>query len=250
MSRNSSLIFFLLLAASKAFADTPAFDRPGIAFSTQTLPAGTVAWEQGLPDVVHDNQDGTDLTLYSADTRIRVGLTPSVELQIADALYNEQRTEAEGVITHDHGYGDLTVSIKLSLPPTQRFSYALLGSVSLANGQQPFTNGAQQYSVAGSISWHLDDDHSIGFYAGAMRSGDDNIYTLSPNFGWSLTSSLSAYVEAGYTFGDHIDKNEVAGGGLAWMVSNTVQLDIYGLGGLTAASTNLQAGFGVSVFFP
>jgi len=45
-------------------------------------------------------------------------------------------------------------------------------------------------------------------------------------------------------------QNEVAGGGLTWMASNTVQLDIYGLHGLTSRSTALQAGVGVSVYFP
>jgi hypothetical protein len=42
----------------------------------------------------------------------------------------------------------------------------------------------------------------------------------------------------------------VAGGGLTWMVRPNVQLDVYGLGGLTQSSTDLAAGCGVSVHFP
>ena len=37
---------------------SPAFDRPGIAFSTTTLPAGSFAWEQGLPDFEHSSGGG------------------------------------------------------------------------------------------------------------------------------------------------------------------------------------------------
>jgi hypothetical protein len=244
------LLLLAFIAATLAHADTPAFDRPGIAFSTQTLPAGAVDWEQGLPDMAYDNDQGAKVTQYSADTRIRVGLTSSLELQAADALYNRQRTRTDDVTTADHGAGDLTLALKLALPSTRKVSWALLGGVSLATGNTPFTTGTQQYQLAGSASMHLDDAHALGLYAGVTREGKDNAYTLSPNFSFPVGANLGGYVEAGYTFGDHIDKNEVAGGGLAWMVNSTVQLDLYALRGLTSLSTDLQAGFGVSIYWP
>jgi len=58
-----------------AQADVPAFDRPGIAFSTGTLPARSVTWEQGLPDFARTSDGGTDSTLYAFDSTLRVGLT-------------------------------------------------------------------------------------------------------------------------------------------------------------------------------
>jgi len=36
---------------------------------------------------------------------------------------------------------------------------------------------------------------------------------------------------------------------LTWMVTPAVQIDAYGLAGLTRGSTDLSAGCGVSVFF-
>jgi hypothetical protein len=243
---------FLLLATATtlAYADTPAFDRPGIAFSTQTLPAGSVSWEQGLPDVVHNDDQGTQSTLYSADTRIRIGLASKVELQMADSLFNRLRTRSDGDSTVEHGASDLNLALKVALPSTQNISWALLGGVSFATGATAFTNDTQQYSLAASVNVHLSNAYATGFYAGAMRSGNDNVYTLSPNFSFPLSAKLGGYVEAGYTFGDHIDKNEVAGGGLAWMASDRLQLDLYALHGLTARSTDVQAGFGVSMYFP
>src|SRR6267154_603262 len=215
------LIYVTLVTASAvAQADTPAFDRPGIAFSTHTLPVGTMDWEQGLPDVVHDNQQGTSSTLFSANTRLRVGLTSALELQLADALYNRLRTRADDTTTVDKGYGDLTIAMKLApWSPLQNVSWALLGSVTLNTGNESFRNDTKLYSLAGSASVHISDDRALGFLASVTRAGTDNSYSLSPNFGWTLNNSCGAYVEAGYTFGDHIENDEVAGGGVTWMAS-------------------------------
>jgi hypothetical protein len=240
----------MVLLAAAAHADTPSFDRPGIAFATQTLPAGSWDWEQGLPDVVRNNDRGTESTLYSADTRIRFGLTSKLEFQIADSLYNQLQTRTVDTATTQHGASDLTLALKLAMPSTQSISWALLGGVSLTTGQDPFTSDTQQYLLAVSSSARFDDSYAAGMYASVNRAGHDNTYTLSPNVSFSLTTTLGGYVEGGYTFGSNIDKIEVAGGGLAWMVSDRVQLDIYALFGLTAISTDLQAGFGLSVYMP
>lgn len=245
------LIAVMVLAVpALSLADAPAFDRPGIGFSTQTLPTGTFDWEQGLPDVVHDSHDGASATQYSADSRVRVGIASKVELQLADAVYNRLVIHDAGR-TVDHGYGDLSVALKVALPPpTQTISWALMGGVSFKTGQVPFRNETEQYSLAVSISLHLNDSEAAGLYGGVVHAGHDTSYTLSPNFGWTVNDRLSAYVEGGYTFGHHMDKDEVAGGGLAWMAGKNVQLDLFGLRGLTSRSTTMQAGVGVSMYFP
>jgi len=72
---------------------------------------------------------------------------------------------------------------------------------------------------------------------------------VSPSWSVALAESVGAYVEAGYQFGSAQDQkdNVVAGGGLTWMVTPVVQLDAYGLVGLTRSSTDLAAGLGMSV---
>ena len=74
---------------------------------------------------------------------------------------------------------------------------------------------------------------------------------MSPSWGIPLAESVGAFIEAGYQFGSARDQtdNAVAGGGLMWMVTPVVQLDAYGLIGLTHSSTDLAAGLGVSIFF-
>jgi hypothetical protein len=247
----SAVLLASTLATTTAHADTPAFDRPGIAFSTQTLPAGSMDWEQGLPDAVHDDDQGTQFTLYSAATRIRAGLTSRLEIQLADALYNRLQTHTAGVSSVQQGASDLTLAFKLAMPSsTQSITWALLSSVSLNTGRIPFANDRQQYQLAASVSVHLDGSRAAGLYASAIRAGNSNAWTLAPNFSFPLRASLGGYLEAGYTFGDHIDHVAVAGGGLQWMASDRVQLDIYALHGLSARSTDLQAGLGISVYIP
>ena len=67
----------------------------------------------------------------------------------------------------------------------------------------------------------------------------------------AVVYSLGAYVEAGWQFPPHGEPaNEVAGGGLTWLVKPTVQIDVFGLAGLTKRSTDLAAGWGISWFVP
>jgi len=74
-------IIFLFLPAT-ALADAPAFDRPGFAFATATLPPGSMDWEQGFPDLQRDETDGVRSTLYAANTTLRFGVTPTLEVQV------------------------------------------------------------------------------------------------------------------------------------------------------------------------
>lgn len=103
------------LASCAAFADTPAFDRPGIAFSTTTLPRGGVSWEQGLPDFVHDDEDGLRSTTYSATTNVRVGLAERVEVQLSGSPFNYARQRSGGERASARGAGDSGVALKIAL---------------------------------------------------------------------------------------------------------------------------------------
>lgn len=61
-------------------AQAPAYDRPGIGFSASTVGKGVLAWEQGLPDGSRDRSGGVTTTAWTADTLLRLGLAPTVEL--------------------------------------------------------------------------------------------------------------------------------------------------------------------------
>jgi len=251
MSRELALLGALALLAPipAAVADTPAFDRPGISFSTTILPPGSFAWEQGLPDFQHTLEEGTKSTLYSADTNIRMGLSGHMELQLGTALFNHLETRTAGLSESSEGYGDLRLALKAALPAlSQRISWALLGAVTLTTGQTPFKGDDPQYDLGTTLDLVISDRYSSALYFNLSRNGDANTYSLSPSLSIALTDTLGAYLEAGQDFTDQGPDSSVAGGGVTWMVTPTVQLDMWADVGLTSESPDLQGGVGVSIF--
>ena len=239
----------LLLCAIAAHADTPAFDRPGISFATSVLPAGSFDWEQGLPDYVHDDAGGLRSTAYIADTTVRIGLTSTFEVQVAGSAWNRLDLRYAGMSAHSEGAGDTKLALKWAPALASKdVTLAMLGSVTFATGAPAFTNGRCIYSLGATIARDLGDGRSLAFYANVDHSGGEDTWTLSPNFGFPISGNLGGYIEAGHTFGGGASST-VAGGGLTWLLRDRVQLDVYGLRGLTTRSPDVQAGFGVSVFF-
>lgn len=237
--------------ATWARADGPAFDRPGIAFSSSTLPAQSFAWEQGLPDFQQDRADGITERAYAASTRLRYGITDRWEVQLAAPVFEEIDTSGSGVAFTTAGAGDLAVALKLSLTSGNGpVGVAVLGTISFPTAERELSNRSEQYSFGVTASWSPSDSQSVALYANVDVLDGDATWTLSPNWSFALSDRVDGYLEVGYQFSDARDQpdNAVAGGGLAWLVRPNVQLDVYGLGGLTRASTDLAAGCGVSVF--
>lgn len=243
-------LWFLLLmtfAAAVAHADTPAFDRPGIAFSPSTLPAGTFDWEQGLPDVTRTDGNGTRSTLFSADTLVRIGLTPLLEVQLSSAPINHLRSDSGNAT----GVGDSGLAIKATVPLRDvRWRMAVLGGIGFDTGDDAFTSGATSMVLASATSYALDENRAVAGYVGLNRARGRNTWTLSPNFSVALSDRLGGFVEGGATYADGNDAQYVAGGGLTWMLTSNIQLDGFADFGLNDTSPTLRAGVGVSTFFP
>jgi hypothetical protein len=237
------------LGAWPAAADGPAFDRPGIAFATTSFSPGSFSVEQGLPDLVSDRSDGIRTTLYSADTVLRFGLPAHAELELDTSLLNRAETRGSGADASATGAGDSGLALKVELPSaSQRFSWALRGGLTFDSGDAAFTAGGTGYSLASTAQWQLDDSSAAALYASVDRLRGDNAWTLSPALDLDLSENLGAFIELAATFADHQPDDDVAGGGFTWAPMHNVQLDVYADFGLTRRSTDLQAGFGVSVF--
>ena len=232
-----------------AQADVPAFDRPGIAFSTGTLPARSVTWEQGLPDFARTSDGGTDSTLYAFDSTLRVGLTDSVEAQIATSL-NESKTHSTGSTEHSDGRGDLSVAIKAGLPSSRSdFSWATLAAVTYANGGRAFTNGSTAYDLGVALGYSFTDRVSSELYMNAEHTDGSNAFDVSPNLNFAISRTIAAFVEAAASYSGHGLDQALVGGGFTMRVTGAVQLDLSADFGLTSSSPDVLAGFGISVFF-
>jgi hypothetical protein len=233
--------------AAPARADAPAFDRPGIAFSPSVLPTGEFALEQGLPDFQRDDANGIASRTFTAGTTFRAGIANSLELQIAGSLWNRSSVRAGGVSMHDEGVGDTRFSLKWAPTlPVESLSLAVLGSATADTGAAAFTNGRPVYSLGATIGRKVGADCAVALYANVDHSGGTDTWTVSPNFSFPIAGDLGGYVEAGRTSGSG-ESDSRAGGGLTLLLHDRVQLDLYALHGLDHRSTDLTAGFGVSM---
>jgi hypothetical protein len=232
-----------------AYADAPPFDRPGIAFSTDTIAAGRFIVEQGAPDVVRSARSDDAETTYALGTRLRTGLTDSIEAQIAVTAFARLEGERAGRSYSADGHGDSSFALKAALPGSgSRVSWAALAAVTLANGSERFTNDDAAYDLGTTVGYAFDDDVDAYVFVDVERSGGRTSLQISPSIDFQLSPSLGAFVEAGATLASDTD-TLVAGGGVMWLVTRSIQLDVSADFGLTDDSPTLQAGFGISVFF-
>lgn len=245
------LIVILLSAVLPvaAHADTPSFDRPGLGFAPAALPAGSFAWEQGLPDLQYNYTDGVRTRFATADTNLRLGLTGTLEAQLAGSLWNRLDVRDAGMTSHDVGAGDTRLALKWAPAlSTKAVTLAVLGGVTLDTGSRAFTNGRPIYSLGVAVAHNLGSDRSIAGYANVDHSGGSNVGTVSGNFGFPISGALGGYVEAGRVFGGGASST-LAGGGLTWVWHERLQFDLYGRRGMTSPRPDVQAGFGISLFW-
>jgi len=238
-----------LACAAPAFADAPSFDRPGIAFAPSVLPVGSFDWEQGLPDFVRDSTDGVRVSAYTADTNLRYGLTPTLEVQLLGSLWNRLDVHATGLSSSATGVGDTKLSLKWAPElSTKGLSFAMLGGVTFDTGAAGFTNGRTVESLGATLGHDLGGGRSIAAYANIDHSGSANVWTTSVNFGFPIRDNVGGYLEVGHVSANGASTT-VAGGGATLLVHDRVQFDLYARHGLTSESPDLQAGFGISVFW-
>jgi Putative MetA-pathway of phenol degradation len=251
--RPAPIVAALLgLASAPAFADPPDFDRPGAGFATSVLPVGTLALEQGLPTYERQRQDGLLDKTYTADSLIRIGLGGPAELQVGGSAWN--RLEERGGDTRRHavGHGDTSVGLKLApggSGDTGAFSWAALGQITFANGDQDFGNGAKEYTLGTTGQWKPNDTWQGTLFANVDRLKGRDTWTLAPTFGRKLGENWMAYVETD-AIHDAQDGNELqAGGGVAYDIGDHAQLDAYAVHRIGSHGPSVIAGIGVSVFF-
>jgi len=242
-------IVALFILPTAVLADAPAFDRPGFAFATSTLPPGSFDWEQGLPDLQRASTDGVRSTIYSADTTLRFGLNPTLEVQVSGSPWNRIDVHAARTGSQTQGAGDSGFALKWAPALANKdFSLALLGGVTLDTGAAALTNGRPVYSLGTTIGRGLGAGRALTLYANVNRSGGANTWTLSPAFGFPLTGQIGGFVEVGRIAGGGTSST-LAGGGLTWLLRERVQFDVYARHDVSLNSPDLQAGLGICVIW-
>ncbi len=247
--RSTAALLAAFAGAPLAWAEPPAFDRPGVGFASAVLPAGAFAWEQGLPAFERDSEGGLRSTSYTADTLFRYGLTETFEVQLAGSAFNRTTIRGPGFRTHATGAGDTAIAGKWAPALNgQTTTLALLGAVSFDSGSDDFTNAQTVTSFGAAATRDLGDSRSLGFYANVDHAGGENTWTASTSFGFPVRGDIGGYVELARITGGGSSAS-LAGAGMTWMLHERVQFDLSFDAGLNRNSPDVLAGFGVSVFW-
>jgi len=236
------ILFFLIPGA--AFAQPIVTDRPGFLFSSLTVGRGVLQTEWGIPAVTVN----ADTHLISLFGLVRYGMTPDFELRLDGPLYNQSNG-------HESGYGDLEIGAKWHLTDNQgaRPSFALIPSVTFPAGQKGFSAGRPVYQLNAMAEWTLPEGWGAGALAGYLNGpadgGQSRRYgqgTFAVSLGRSLPSpKWSAYGEAVWLTTDPW----FVGGGIKYLASNDLQLDLSFDRGLTSDSPDWLFGLGIAARF-
>lgn len=193
--------------ASAAWADDRDFcaDRPGKATPTCTLDPGKFQVEVGLLDYAHSKDaDQVENDTTAGDILLRYGVTDSLEARAEWSGYGWQhsRDRATGMVEHDHGGGDLTLSVRQNLrhPDDTGTALALLPFVTLPVGHQPIGDGTWSaglivpFGADLAKDWRLTLDPEVDAAADDDGSGRHLAYamagaiTRSIGKAWQLTT--------------------------------------------------------------
>ena len=258
---TTPFILFLMVASSasaQAPSDPISTDRPGILFSIPTVKPHVFQVELGIPAVAIANGDGMDFRSTSLVGLIRYGLTDRFELRLGSPVYTETRVTSGGSRLTDHGFGDVEVGAKWHLLDNvgARPSIALIPSVIVPVGEKGFSVEHPVYQLNAMAEWALTKDWSAdalaGYLNGPEAPGRYAQETLAVLLGRSLPSpKWSAYGEAAYilTNLDGASDSSFLGGGIKYLVSNDLQLDLSFDRGLTSDSPDWLFGLGLSARF-
>ncbi|HEY7472878.1 MAG TPA: transporter [Gemmatimonadota bacterium] len=238
---------------------TIATDRPGLAFSSITVPRGALQIEIGTPQIERVDVGGVEATTTRIPfLAVRYGVTERIELRAISPIYNHVEIDDGTTKTSESGNGDLELGAKVHL--RRGFldggsgpDLSLIGSVFLPVGDAPFTisDDREGYAVNGVAqapagSWTLTG--VVG--ANYLPLGEDSHVTSANLVGWvgrSLTSRVSGYVEAGWFPSDADTEPAYAGAGVAFLATPLVQLDAFFDRGLNDDATDWIFGGGVSL---
>lgn len=243
--------------AAQAADLTISTDRPGILYGTAIAPAGYLQLEAGLPTWQRSDFGNERNTLLTTPMFLRVGISDSLELQIADSPFNRATARSGAGESSSTGAGDLQLGAKYLLRSggTNGPTLVLVGYVSVPTGSAAFTAGRPGYNLNLVGDWPLDANTGVGAMVSYTRMpapngshADSGIAAM--NLSHNFNERLGGYVEAGWFPGfRNVQATALAGGGLTWLVTHRFQIDGFFDRGLNRASPDWVLGTGVSVLF-
>jgi hypothetical protein len=265
MRGPTHLIAALLLGAGTAAAAADGqpicADRPGKATSACTVPTGHWQVETGLADWMLDRSGGArDTSLVLGETTIKYGLTDHSDIELDVTPW--QRATSSGPSFRDSasGIGDFNVIYKHELTSSDAaLQVTLYPYVKIPTAKRPLGNGKWEGGLLVPISYSIGKSpFSLGltpeldWVADADGRGHHAAMMQVASLGWQVTPKLNLSAEiwgqwdwdpAGTT------RQASADGAVAYLLSNSVQIDAGANFGLNRVTPDVELYAGVAKRF-
>lgn len=170
-------------------------DRPGKGSPACTIDPDRLQAEVGLADWSHDrNRDSIEDDLLLGDMALRYGLGPSTELRLGWTAYGQVRVKdrATGMVSHDHGSGDVTIGLRQNLhnPDGSGFAIALQPFVTLPTGGHAIGAGTWGAGLVVPISYQLPSNIQLGLTSEIDAAPDEDRHGRHTAYSETLSISV------------------------------------------------------------
>lgn len=246
-----------------AYAEEEALatDRPDFVESSDVVGKGRFQIETSLA-FEHGTVDGTRYWLRSTPTLLRIGLSDRLEarLETEGALYLRS-TDENGLTTRTRGHADLSIGLKWHVQDGDEASgrpgIGWLLHVDTDSGSREFRGEGLRPSLRVVAEWELPHGFSLGVMPGLFveHNEEGRSYVggiAAAVLGKSLTDKLRGFVELSgqQLTSSHNGGNVITGDvGLAYLLSNSVQVDTAASWGLSKAAADFGWTVGLSLRF-
>jgi len=237
-------------------------DRPDFVESSDVVGRGGFQIETGL-SWERNNADGVKTRTFTTPTLLRVGVNDTLELRLESDGYTRSKTMdgATGTTLHERGYADASLGVKWRMQEGNEErgtpGIAWLAHLDVDSGSRAFRGQGVRPSLRAVAEWELPHELSVGVMPGFVvdKNAEGQRFVagiLAVTVGKSWTPRFRSFIElAGQQLASRKNGGSVVtlDAGVAYLVTDAVQVDFSVARGLTSFSPDVQCGVGVSIRF-
>ena len=238
-------------------------DRPDQTETAVVVPVGTVQVEIGATLAIDEEGGERSETTGAPSTLVRYGVHPRFELRLEWPGWIEAEGRGAGGESRVSEAADPELGVKVALASAHgaRPDMVLIAHVSLPVGGEPVGSPRADPSFRLSVAHTLSDRVGLGWNAGweaaSFRDVNGDVHTLTrfvytACLGFDLSARWGAYTEffGDLPAGDSAPAAHAFDGGVTFLVTPRVQLDLSAGVGLNARAPDRFVGVGISFRVP
>lgn len=238
-------------------------DRPTRSNGPLTVDAGRFQYETDLVSYTHSNVGGVSTRTFAAlDPTLKVGLTSQVDLELQFNGYTSTRVLDPGTgstLSQADGAGDFVIRTKINLfgNDSGAVALALIPYVKLPTAAATLGNNQIEGGVIAPLSIKLPAGFvltlmpEVDVLRNANDSGKHTNFVGVLDLGYAVTDHLTVFAEVYGAAGTdaHTPPAYTADAAVAYLLTQTIQLDAGVNVGLNKDTPNLQLYSGISQRF-